>query len=131
MRNYKSIHKCNTGDFIQAAYRDDDDSTPPPYHYIGQKDPIHLVINVFCLTKFVWNRINYSIQVCDLVPDLPEEMKLSVVPYLQDEPPMTSYSEMEEYLRNDVKGVEILSKTLPPNLIPCNFTSFPNDGNIA
>ena len=95
----KALRNFKRGDFVQTRYRVEGSLLPPPVHYIGSTQQYNvdgdMELLLLSLDTFKWHEFYGSIQVCNLVPKITEEQKLSIIPYMDLEP---SFSE-EEFTR--------------------------------
>jgi len=79
------LAQTNEGDFIQTRYRAASSNVPPPIFYRGRHFDVTR-INLLDLSTFKWRTFNDSNHVCAEAPEITEEVRLSVIPYLTDEP---------------------------------------------
>lgn len=105
-KKMKLLAQTKEGDFIQTKYRDPDDPTPPPIFYRGT-DVFELgggySVSLLCLHTLRWRTFQVHHDICDIVPKITDEQRLSVIPYLQEEPTIGINRDIHQF-ENQILG---------------------------
>lgn len=94
---FRPLRKLTEGTFIQTKLREPDSKYPPPIFYVGKvvKNRTHQIHdsytmeekrNLFCLHTLTRTKFDLHIEVLSEEPEVSEEMRLSIIPFLELEP---------------------------------------------
>lgn len=95
---WRDLQNLEEGTFVQSRLRELDSKYPPPIFYVGKLimvqrgNPIHDSINIeavrnmLCLHSLKWNSFNILSFVLSVTPEVTNQQRFSVLPFLEEEP---------------------------------------------